>query len=112
MIDSPLLSPAGHFIVANVEKLIKFAFTLAVFLFILTVLLPFAIKFFLLAPPSQALATMTIFILCLLFLSSLYTTSLAAVTAHKATNSTFDVFKYVDQLIGTNNYGRSVPSTF
>ncbi len=54
---------------------------------------------------------MVTFILCLLFLSSLYTTSLAAAAPYNATNSTFDVFKYVDQLIGTNNYGKQVPFT-
>ena len=27
---------------------------------------------------------------------------------YSANNTTFDVFKYVDQLIGTNNYGKCV----
>ncbi len=42
----------------------------------------------------------------LLFLPFLYIGSLAAAAPSNGTNATFDVFKYVDQLIGTNNYGK------
>lgn len=103
--DSPLLTPAGQFTVANLTKTIRFSFNLPILSFYFPCPADFDSESLLLVLPSQALATMTSSIHRLLFLSSLYTSSLAAAAAYNATNSTFDVFKYVDQLIGTNNYG-------
>ena len=47
-----------------------------------------------------------------LFLSLLYIGSPVAAAVSNASDSTFDVFKYVDQLIGTNNYGTYVLHMF
>ena len=53
---------------------------------------------------SWAQATMPLF-LRLLYLPFLCVGLSVAGAAYNASSSTFDVFKYVDQLIGTNDYG-------
>ena len=47
----------------------------------------------------------------LIFLPFSYISLSAAVAGNIGANSTFDVFKYVDQLIGTNDYGEFLLST-
>ena len=45
----------------------------------------------------------------LLYIPLLYTGPSLAAASYNASSSTFDVFKYVNQLIGTNNYGKVIP---